>query len=107
MPTANEQQIQIAFEKEHMTTVKPTDITKTETADALAELRKLFPKGAIRVEASATDADDPSDCSSYARIVIQRARPASAEYWSSAKSFTGLTVSDCMAQIRKWKESQL
>lgn len=74
--------------------------------EVLSELRKTFPRGHLRAEASATDADtrddSESESSSYARITISRATA------TSAKSFTGLTLTECLEQARAWhKEHNL
>lgn len=70
---------------------------------ALAKLRETFPKGHLRAEVSATEADtgdDPhAESTSYAAITISRASER------GAKSFRGLTLADCVEQAKNWKEN--
>lgn len=72
--------------------------------EVLSELRKIFPRGHLRAEASATVADtrdDPEgESSSYARITISRATA------TSAKSFIGLSLTECLGQARAWHRDQ-
>lgn len=69
----------------------------------LRELREIFPKGHLRADYGATlvdKGDDPEgESSSFAMVVVSRATE------HGAKSFRGVTLFDCMMEVRKWKAS--
>lgn len=76
-----------------------TPDTSITVESCLAELREMFPDKVIFLKDEIEWwADDIQPC---------RATVIGIDYPpSKGRQFTGDTLSDCMAQVRRWKESQ-
>lgn len=67
---------------------------------ALAELQEMFPDTTLQVDISAwhwTKDGDAADFETEAKVVVG---------FEHCKTFYALTLSEAMAQVRKWKEEK-